>query len=47
MKKVIYASYGSNLLKERFLYYIKGGEYKGCNDKSDPIEKGWMFIPYR
>ena len=52
MTKIIYAAYGSNLLKERFLVYIKGGNYKGkdycgCRDKSDPIDRGWMFIPYR
>jgi len=52
MKKIIYAVYGSNLLKERFLVYIKGGDYKGrnysgCKDKTDPIDRGWMFIPYR
>jgi hypothetical protein len=52
MKKIIYAAYGSNLLKERFLVYIKGGNYrnrtyKGCRDKTDPEDLGWMFIPYR
>ncbi len=52
MKKVIYAVYGSNLLKERFLAYIKGGFYKGknyegCTDKNDPIDRGWQFIPRR
>lgn len=42
---VWYACYGSNLLKERFLHYIKGGvcrfngvDYHGCTDKSDPLE---------
>lgn len=40
-----YASYGSNLLKDRFLCYIKGGkpegasrDYPGCSDKTDPVE---------
>ncbi len=52
MKKIIYAVYGSNLLKERFLVYIKGGDYKerhylGCEDKTYPIDRGWMFIPHR
>ena len=52
MKKIIYAAYGSNLLKERFLVYIKGGDYKGknysgCEDKTEPIDRGWMFTPYR
>jgi hypothetical protein len=27
MVYVIYAAYGSNLLKERFLVYIKGGTF--------------------
>lgn len=52
MKRVIYAVYGSNLLKERFMVYIKGGYYEGklydgCRDKEDPIERGFMFVPYR
>jgi hypothetical protein len=40
---VWYAGYGSNLLRERFECYIKGGkpkgstnDYAGCRDKSDP-----------
>ncbi len=41
MSHVIYAAYGSNLLKERFLAYIKGGtfmgiHYEGCRDKTEP-----------
>ena len=39
-----YAAYGSNLLKERFLAYITGGEcryssrsYRGCADKHPPL----------
>lgn len=52
MKEVIYAAYGSNLLKERFMAYIKGGvfegkEYDGCEDKRDPVDLGWMYVPYR
>lgn len=52
VKKVIYAVYGSNLLEERFLAYIKGGfyegkEYKGCTNKKEPIDLGWMYIPHR
>ncbi len=50
--RIIYASYGSNILKERFMYYIKGGiyrgyKYKGCQNKKDPISLGYMFIPYK
>ncbi|MBN2853299.1 MAG: hypothetical protein JXQ23_11245 [Clostridia bacterium] len=47
MKKnnyVWYLCYGSNLLEERFMYYIRGGffednqtMYKGCTDKSSPL----------
>lgn len=52
MKKIIYAAYGSNLLKERFIVYIKGGDFKeraysGCKDKTDPVECGWMYVLYR
>jgi hypothetical protein len=52
MNRVIYAAYGSNLLKERFLVYIKGGEfedrkYEGCKDKTEPVDRGWKFIPHR
>lgn len=49
---VIYGAYGSNLLKERFLAYIKGGtyrgvEYKGCSNKNDPIDLGYIRVPHR
>lgn len=51
---VWYACYGSNLLEERFLLYIKGGfcrfngkEYPGCKtDKTMPVEKKPISIPY-
>ncbi|QDH78430.1 hypothetical protein FKX85_05035 [Echinicola soli] len=49
-----YASYGSNLLEERFLCYIRGGKplgatktYQGCVDKSLPTAKKGLEIPYR
>ncbi len=40
------------VLKERFMAYIKGGmfeekEYPGCKDKKDPVDLGWMYVPYR
>jgi len=51
---VWYASYGSNLLKERFVCYIKGGEcgyngvaYEGCADKSEPLEDRPIIVPHR
>ncbi len=50
---VWYASYGSNLSRERFLCYIKGGRPKGsekrevgCRDKSLPIAEGTHIMPY-
>lgn len=52
MSELIYAAYGSNLLKERFMVYIKGGvyegyEYKGSSDKTEPVSLGWEYVPYR
>lgn len=50
---VYYVSYGSNMLEERFLYYIKGGlnkynnKYqKGCTNKNNPIEGIPVLVPY-
>lgn len=49
--KVWYACYGSNMLEERFLCYIKGGQpkgattnYKGCTDKTLPTESEELYI---
>jgi len=49
--KVWYACYGSNLLEERFLCYIRGGQpagaktvYGGCVDKTLPSESEDMHI---
>lgn len=46
-----YASYGSNLLEDRFNCYIQGGKpkgstknYEGCRDKNLPIEKEETYI---
>ncbi|MDW7999003.1 MAG: hypothetical protein RMI30_06090 [Thermodesulfovibrio sp.] len=53
MKKYLYyAAYGSNMCKERFLFYINGGEFRGkqyigCNEKTPPEDGGWLEIPYR
>ncbi|MEM1973525.1 MAG: hypothetical protein QXN68_01900 [Thermoplasmata archaeon] len=53
MKKyVLYAAYGSNMLKERFLAYIlgnnyEGRQYKGCTDKTEPQDYGYMYVPYK
>ncbi len=50
-EKVWYACYGSNLLQERFLCYIQGGQpagantsYIGCEDKTSPIDSEEMYI---
>lgn len=52
-KYVWYASYGSNMLEERFMCYIKGGyfapndrHYDGCTDKTPPLESMPVIIPY-
>lgn len=53
-KYLWYASYGSNLSIERFLCYVKGGipegshfNYKGCDDKSDPLAIESIQIPHQ
>lgn len=53
-KYVWYACYGSNILKERFMHYIKGGDcrfngvnYDGCKDKTDPLDERPFTIPYK
>lgn len=49
---VWYVSYGSNLLRERFLCYIRGGwfrkirSYEGCRDQSLPICDLPCQVPY-
>ena len=49
---VWYVSYGSNMLKERFMCYIEGGSYKGstprqaCEDITPPIAVKAIEIPY-
>ncbi|WP_449538699.1 hypothetical protein [Ferdinandcohnia sp. Marseille-Q9671] len=53
MKQYVwYASYGSNISRERFLCYIKGGRPKGsnltevgCKDPSLPLKEGFFSIP--
>lgn len=50
---VWYASYGSNLLKSRFMCYIKGGtpigsskREVGCKDKTPPLKDKPITIPH-
>ncbi len=49
--KVWYACYGSNMLEERFLCYIRGGQpkgantnYEGCRDKTLPTDNEDFYI---
>jgi len=51
---VWYVGYGSNLCRERFFCYIKGGQYKlggsyceGCKDKTLPRENTTIELPHR
>lgn len=47
-----YVSYGSNMLKERFMCYIEGGSYEGsryhtaCEDTTPPLAVKPFNIPY-
>ncbi|WP_018663530.1 hypothetical protein [Heyndrickxia acidiproducens] len=50
---VWYASYGSNLLRERFMCYIAGGrppgssqEEPGCTDHTPPMSDKKIMMPY-
>ncbi len=49
---VWYVSYGSNMLKERFMCYIEGGSFEGsryrqpCNDTTPPAAAKAVEIPY-
>jgi len=54
MLQVWYACYGSNLSRERFMCYIKGGRpefsqqlYEGCTDPSPPLREEPYSIPHR
>lgn len=51
---VWYVCYGSNLLEERFMYYLMGGrsvfdgtEYRGCSDQTKPLTSCSCTIPYQ
>ncbi|WP_455392727.1 hypothetical protein [[Eubacterium] cellulosolvens] len=54
INRVWYASYGSNLLRRRFMCYIQGGtpegtktEFKGCLDSSPPQDMAQIIIPHQ
>lgn len=49
--KIWYACYGSNILEDRFLCYIRGGQpkgaqtkYEGCTDKTLPADNEDFYI---
>ncbi|CAI5500851.1 unnamed protein product [Closterium sp. Naga37s-1] len=51
---VWYASYGSNMLEERFMCYIQGGAVDGmthpchgCSDPTPPRASKWIAVPHR
>ena len=48
---VWYVSYGSNMLKERFMHYIEGGYFENCyrepcDDSTPPVAVITLEIPY-
>ena len=53
-RHIWYAGYGSNTLEERFICYIKSGQFrlggmplKGCTDKTPPAETSDFMIQHR
>ena len=51
MKRVWYVAYGSNLSRERFCYYLRGGrpdgsahDFPGCRDTTDPSDSFGLLI---
>lgn len=51
MRHIWYVAYGSNLSRERFHHYLRGGrphgndrEYPGCRDTSDPLDSFGLLI---
>jgi hypothetical protein len=51
VRQVWYVAYGSNLSRERFCYYLRGGrpdgndrDHPGCRDTSDPIDSFGLLI---
>jgi hypothetical protein len=51
VKRIWYLAYGSNLSRERFSYYLRGGRpdgserhYPGCRDTSDPADSFGLLI---
>lgn len=51
MPHIWYVAYGTNLSRQRFRYYLRGGQpdglerdYPGCRDKSDEIATFGLLI---
>lgn len=51
MKRIWYVAYGSNLSRERFCHYLRGGrpdgverDYPGCRDSSDELDSFGLLI---
>ena len=51
MNRIWYVAYGSNLSRERFGYYLRGGrpdgsgrDYPGCRDSTDPADSFGLLI---
>jgi hypothetical protein len=51
VQRIWYIAYGSNLSRERFCYYLRGGrpdgaerDYPGCRDTSDELESFGLLI---
>jgi hypothetical protein len=51
VKRVWYVAYGSNLSRERFCYYLRGGrpdgsarDFPGCRDTTDPSDSFGLLI---
>ena len=51
MQHIWYVAYGTNLSRQRFRYYLRGGQpdglerdYPGCRDKSDEIATFGLLI---
>ena len=51
MRHIWYVAYGSNLSRQRFHHYLRGGrphgndrEYPGCRDTSDPLDSFGLLI---
>ena len=54
MQHIWYVAYGSNLSRERFCHYLRGGrpdgverDYPGCRDTSDELDSFGLLISRR